>query len=422
MRLVLANPHTYAYGRTVASFLLGKKMLTKYDFFLQYYIKNKRKDVAFYIDGTRSSLSITSPFFTKGFAYTEYIFWMFLNGLNPFVRKVYFNIEELDPTRDILFTFSRSIIRAESEQKLRLDKFSGITLIHFTHYFQKIKKVAAYLQGIPHAVVVAENNLATNSFFRKHFPWIGKVYHLPFTYSDRFVWDKINFNERVNKCMALGTLCPVDDPDFFEFYGPGVTLQPMRNTLFENQAQFSGELDSYMKKFTKLTTLKQVGHHDSWFKKLLKKALPYVVLEKIFPVSQKAYFQFDIVRKYNEYRMFLCPEEIIGLPSVNVFEGMACRCAYIGIEDPMYTELGMLPGIHYIGYKENDVEDLISKIRYYQAHPDELERIAEAGYELVTRNFNKRNVSEVFWRDLERMSEQFVRSKIGSSICSFEKV
>lgn len=422
MRLVLANPHTYAYGRTVASFLLGKKMLTKYDFFLQYYIKNKRKDVAFYIDGTRSSLNISNLFLSKGLAYIEYIFWMLLNGLNPFTRKVYFNLEQLQPTSDILFTFSRSIIRSKNERELGLEKFPGILFIHFTHYFQKIKKVATYLQGIPHTVVVAENNLITNSFFRKHFPWIEKVYHLPFTYSDRFVWDKKNFNERINKCMALGTLCPVDDPDFFEFYGRGTTLQPMRNKLFEKQSDFSKEIDSFAKKFTDITTIKNIEKHDSLFKKILKKALPYIALEKIFPVSQMAYFQFDIVRKYNEYKMFVCPEEIIGLPSVNVFEGMACKCVYIGIEDPMYTQLGMLPGIHYIGYRENDVETLLSKIRYYQTHPDELERIAEAGYEFVIQHFNKRNVSEVFWRDLERMSEQFAKTKTVSPLCSFEKV
>lgn len=421
MRLVLVNPHTYAYGRTVASFLLGKKMLTKYDFFLQYYIKNKRKDVAFYIDGTRSSLNIRSYFFSKALAYLECVFWMLLNGVNPFTIKIYFNIERLHPDHDILFTFSRSIIRAKNEQELRLEKFSGILLIHFTHYFQKIKKVATYLQRIPHVVVMAENNLVANSFFRKHFPWIEKVYHLPFTYSDRFVWDKKDFNERINKCMALGTLCPVDDPDFFEFYGKDTTLQPMRNKLFEKQADFSQEIDSFAKRFTDIATIKNISQNDSWFKKLLKKTLPYMVLEKIFPVSQKAYFQFDIVRKYNEYRMFICPEEIIGLPSVNVFEGMACRCAYIGIEDPMYTDLGMLPGIHYIGYKENNTEDLVAKIRYYQTHSNELESIANAGYELVKKNFNKRNVSEVFWRDLERMSEQFAVTKKISPICSFEK-
>ena len=45
-------------------------------------------------------------------------------------------------------------------------------------------------------------------------------------------------------------------------------------------------------------------------------------------------------------------------------EGMACGSAYIGLDDPMYKDIGLIPGKHYITY-DGTLEDLKSKIAYY---------------------------------------------------------
>jgi len=126
------------------------------------------------------------------------------------------------------------------------------------------------------------------------------------------------------------------------------------------------------------------------------------------------------VQKYNDYKMFVSPEELVGLPSVNVFEGMACKCAFIGINDPIYTDIGMIPGVHYIDYN-GDFSDLVEKIRHYQNHPQELKKIAEEGYNFVKRNFNKKSIADVFWDDLEKISRNFSDNKEVDIICSFVK-
>ena len=72
MRLVLVNPHTFAYGKLVSGFIFRKKMLLKYDLFTQFYIKNRQKNIAFYIDGARTSFGITLPFFAKTIAFYAY--------------------------------------------------------------------------------------------------------------------------------------------------------------------------------------------------------------------------------------------------------------------------------------------------------------------------------------------------------------
>lgn len=423
MRLILVNPHTFAYAKLVSGFIFRRKMLLKYDFFTQFYIHDKQKKIAFYIDGTRSSFGITFPFFSKTFAFLELLVWMGINGVNPARVRVYFDISKLNPHSDIIFDFSRALVDVNEKtlRRLQLNQFQGIVLIHFTHYFQNVRKISEYIKTIPYCVVVAEGDLVTNRFFNQFFGFVREVYQLPYSINERFVLGRKDFHTKMNKCMALGTLCPVEDTDFFNFFGKETALHPMRRIIYDEHHKFPDEIDSLMKEFQDVKIIKHINKGDSFILKLIKKILPCMILERIIPIPQKEYFKFDIVKKYNAYKMFVCPEEIIGLPSINVFEGMACKCVYVGIDDPMFGNIGMLPGIHYVAYRENDLEDLVSKIRYYQSHPDELEKIAEQGYHFARNHFNRKNISEVFWNDLEKMSDYFSERKAVAITCSFKR-
>lgn len=421
MRLVLINPHVCAYGRTVSSFVFRKKMFKKYNFILENYIKDEKKDAAFYIDGSYNSFNLNWPILAKFFSYLELIFWMLLNNVNPFRIKIYFSIRKLDPKNDIIFTFSRTFINISEKRrnKLELDKFDGLIFIHFTHYFQKIKLLADFLKKIKFPVIVAENDLTSNDFFKKYFPGVERVYQLPNGFEDRFILKNEDFNRRENKCLALGTMCPANEKEYADFFNLERCLQPMRRIIFEKNAGYKNEIDSFIKEFKDVKSIKSIKAKDSLLIKILKRILPYVILSRLIHVPQEKYFQFDIVKKYNEYKMFVCPEEAIGLPSINVFEGMACQCAYIGINSPMYSKLGLIPGVHYVAYQENNFEDLISKIRYYQKNSEELRKIAEAGHSLARQNFNRQEISKKFWQDMETISRQFYFRKKVDLICSF---
>ena len=113
-------------------------------------------------------------------------------------------------------------------------------------------------------------------------------------------------------------------------------------------------------------------------------------LKKTFSLErERSYYKIDIVDKYNEYKMAIVPEEVIDLPAIGFVECMACGCAYIGVPSSMYENVGMISGIHYIGY-DGTVADLVNKINYYQNHPDELSVIASNGYKFVRGNiFNE---------------------------------
>ena len=110
---------------------------------------------------------------------------------------------------------------------------------------------------------------------------------------------------------------------------------------------------------------------------------------KFFTGHQKAYYSFDMVEKFNDYKMCVVGEEIMGIPGVGFVEGMASGCAYIGQTVGYYEDYGMIEGVHYIGY-DGSLEDLKKKISYYQRpeHQEELEKIAKTGCEFVRSNFN----------------------------------
>ena len=122
MRLILVNPHTHNFGKSVSGVLFGRKDFLKYEYFTKYFIKNDNREVVFFIDGTRTSFNgvgLSVLFSLKIFSYIELFVWMLLNKINPFKVKVYFDIKKLDPKKNILFDFSRSLVDVDDQRKLK---------------------------------------------------------------------------------------------------------------------------------------------------------------------------------------------------------------------------------------------------------------------------------------------------------------
>jgi len=69
----------------------------------------------------------------------------------------------------------------------------------------------------------------------------------------------------------------------------------------------------------------------------------------------------------------------------------------------------MKAGIHYIGYNGTP-EDLIAKIQYYQKpeHQNELEQIAENGYQFAVNNFKGEIVAKRLIDELKIRQQEFL--------------
>ena len=123
-------------------------------------------------------------------------------------------------------------------------------------------------------------------------------------------------------------------------------------------------------------------------------------LLKGFLAQNTTYYKTDIVAAYNKHMMFAVPEEICDFPGIGFVEGMACGCAYFGLDDPMYRDIGLIPGIHYIAH-DGTVSDLMAKVRYYQNNIDELKIIAKSGNEFVTNKLTPTAVYSTFFELLK---------------------
>jgi hypothetical protein len=89
--------------------------------------------------------------------------------------------------------------------------------------------------------------------------------------------------------------------------------------------------------------------------------------------------------------MFAVPEEVCDLPAIGFVEGMACGTAYLGLRNPMYEDIGMVAGVHYIPH-DGTVSDLMAKVSYYQQHPDEVALIAMEGCRFVREHLCSQTV------------------------------
>jgi len=396
MRLIFHNPHVEIWYKTpLYHALTRRKSVEKYSYLLDYYIEH-HLPFAVYVDGFNSS--IHNRWMRKLFPpLLEYILWTIINRINPFKIKLIRKCSELKRT-DILFSFLYGNFSSHSgtfntlpERIIKeFSETDAYKILHLTHYMYNAGLGSHNSMQAKIDLFVCENNLYKNSqFFRHFFPWYQKdVYVLPFVPKKRFA-NNIAFQKRKNKAIATGTITfMMKDKDFLYYYNTS-QVHPMRAELYNNRSQIAEFVDCYISDISEGRKAITVSKTDNIFKKF------YAMVYYDFIAKQKKYFSFDIVQKYNDYTMFIVPEEINDLPGIGFVEGMACGSAYIGKRDPMYADIGMIDGVHFIGY-DGTLQDLLDKIRYYQSHEEELENIARQGSEFAQNNFRGDIVAQNF--------------------------
>jgi glycosyltransferase involved in cell wall biosynthesis len=395
-RIIFHNPYVDQwYGKNVFRCLTGKKSIDKYGFMLKYFIKKSGPDILIYLDLKKTSFGswlAKSKYTLSAIAYVEFLLWCFLNRVNIFKINIIFSLKNI--TQDDIF-LSFSYINLDGH--LNLDELIGAKCKKFfflNHFMLDIENISNNAEKLNVDAFICENNLYKNSqFFREYFKWYNlDVYHLPYVFKDRFI-KKINFDQRINKCLATGTFETLKRTDrtkaFMDFYKTD-TFHPMRMEIHNKREELLMYINSRISDYNEVKPMVKSKKFMSEF---------YTKIHNLFMVKQRKYFNFDISREYNKYRMFVVPEEINDMPGIGFVEGMACGCAYIGKNNPMYTDLGLIPDFHYISY-DGTLNSMISKISYFQANNEELEQIAERGYNFVINKFNAEAVAKNFYSDL----------------------
>ena len=389
-KLIIVNPHINNgfFCKSLYNTITNRKDYKKYQYLFDGIKNEKFVELSFYFDGRDSSM----PF--RFSLYVEVALWYLINLLNPFKNKPIFNIRK--KSADTVFLFAHRNLDKESGAELvnEIKEISDSCIVHMTHFHADIKNTSANIKLLEPKILCAESNLASCSgLFRKHFFFYNSSFLvLPFCPQDRFKNIKINFNKRIKKAMATGTLHKYGDSsrteEFCSFYNTN-TLHPIRKEIFDNKENFTDQIDSYIYEWL------DVAKIDTTKKSINLLQRIYGKYSNHFLSKANNYFKFDMVQTFNSYQMFIAPSEKTGLPSVGMTEGMMCGAAYIGTNDISNAELGLIDKHNFISY-DGSKEDLIEKIKYYQDNPNHLETIAKNGHEYAKKEFDRKIVSKKF--------------------------
>jgi len=326
--------------------------------------------------------------------------WVLLNRINPFKVKFIFTRRQFEKADAVVFMHYGYFTHENIEMACKgaeLAKYFANSkvkkIVHLTHYLYNPKVGADNLRTLDPDLLVAENDLKENSkYFNRYFDDVaGDFYQLPYVAGVRFDRRRA-FGERVNKLGVTGSITyKLQDPEFIDFFGQG-ELQPMRRKLYQQRANIADQIDCLIYDLDEsrrmLAEAESSGDTGQEVRAKIK-------------ALQREYYNTDIVEFFNRYTMFSVPEEVCDLPGIGFIEGMACGTAYFGIDDPMYRSIGMIPGINYVAY-DGTVSGLLEKITYYQMHLDELESIANLGYQFAHEKMSK---EEVYSAMLARIEE-----------------
>lgn len=278
-----------------------------------------------------------------------------------------FSIADLNRKCDVLLNFNSHLGRTEFSQKLR--RFNGLKIYHLNDYFWNqpgsvLNEMFENI-GVDYLMGYASHDKHCKYFQNTFKNYIGKVIPVPFGYSERFI-NSVPFQERKNKAVALGSVNP---------------LRPLEYPIekYREPANFFPD--------------------ESWFhnfrrKIVLQKAKVEPYIDSMLPVFPRIKdFKYDLVKKFNEYRMFVSDESIFNFPPAKYFEGPACGSVLICADHDCNKEFGFIESINCIMYEKDNIEDLTDKISHYMRHENELLKIQKEGVKHVTSNFSHRQVA-----------------------------
>lgn len=324
-----------------------------------------------------------------------------INGVDRKRIKVLRNPNEIRKD-DIVIAYN--VCHEELRGLKDINAFKALSMLHFHGRDGEAKDI---LNSRIDCFISEANLSKTSEIFRKYYPInLPWIIH-PFVFASRFKKNK-PFSERKNKCFSTGTITYKKHKEFLSVYGNPCD-QPARKFVKDNPNFFKDTVDCYSSDYLEDNPGKEILSSDNALMKVYKK-----LYNRTHVGKQKKYFSFNMVEKFNDYKMHLVGEEILGVPGIGFVEGMACGSAYIGLDSPMYRDYGLIPGVHYIAY-DGTKEGLKKTVEYYQKEENqrELESIAKAGCDFVTNNFKGNIVAEKLINELLSKQEEW-RKKINT--------
>lgn len=395
MRIVFVNLHGNEFlVKTLNKFIFKQSVAIKHKYILDYLLSRDDVEVCSFINKRGLSLSYsTTNRFLQSFRFLDHRITMHKNGIPMKKIKV---LKHEDEIRHDDLVILYQIFGPQFAFDKRPDAFIAVSQLHFA------LSAAPMIEKVDPDLMFNESNMQKRFVaFDEYFGWFHKQYLvIPFVFAPRFKVVK-PFAERQNKAVSVGT---VTYPSYLVKYFGHDCLQPARKQVYDNAKELAPWIDCYNSDYLEDDKLSKQSASDNKVVKVFKR-----LHDKFFVGHQKKYYSFDMVEKFNDYKMCIVGEEIVGLPGIGFVEGMACGCAYLGQTVGYYEDYGMKEGVHYIGY-DGTLEDLKAKISYYQQpeHQQELETIARTGCEFVRSHFNGPAAAESLLNNLLEAQQRWL--------------
>lgn len=391
MLMRVAMVYVFKYSAAIKHGYLLKYLLDHPD---EYQACNYINDRGFslYTNGDGAMMKIANCF-----AGLENRITLAKNGIKPATIPVLTKPSDIH-TDDIVIAYN---VNSEQLRGLNdIKAFKALSMLHF--HGRKNEDALIREAGIDcyfNEVDLSKSSEIFRRYYHTDLPW---VIH-PFVFAERFQNIK-PYAERQNKCFSTGTITYKKHEEFLDVYGDPCD-QPARKFVKDNPEFFKDTVDCYSCDYLEDNPGKTINPSDNPVVKLYKK-----IYNRTHVGKQKRYFSFDMVEKFNDYKMHLLGEEILGVPGIGFVEGMACGSAYIGLDSPMYRDYGLEPGVHYITY-DGTKEGLRRTVEYWQRpeHQEELEQIARRGCEFVRKNFCGPMVAERLIQRLVAAQQNWIK-------------
>lgn len=395
MRIVFVNLHGNEFlVKTLNKYIFKQSVAIKHKYILDYLLSRDDVEVCSFINKRGLSLSYsTRNRFLQSFRFLEHRITLKKNGIPLNKIKVLKHEQEIRHD-DIVILYQ--IFGPQFEFDKRPNAFIALSQLHFA------LGSSPMIERIDPDLMYNEANMSKRFIgFKDYFGWFHKQYMvIPFVFAERFKVIK-PFAERQNKAVSVGT---VTYPEYLINYYGHDCLQPARKQVYDHASELTPWVDCFNSDYLEDDKQSKMSSNDGKLVRIFKR-----LHDKFFIGHQKKYYSFDMVEKFNDYKMCIVGEEIIGLPGIGFVEGMACGCAYLGQTVGYYEDYGMKEGVHYIGY-DGSLDDLKAKISYYQQpeHQQELETIAKAGCEFVRSHFNGPAAAESLLNNLLEAQQRWL--------------
>ena len=222
---------------------------------------------------------------------------------------------------------------------------------------------------------LSEFPVTESKFFLKYYPFLDEKI-VNYTISSRFKKEK-PIKDRISKCAVLGSLTYFSKKspaqrDFMNYFKTN-TYHPSRSFFYENKSKFRNA--DILVKETTIGTVKK--------RSLYKKVINY------FDRNYGSYFDQDLNKLMNNYRLVYYAEDCFEMIPKGAFEAIMSGCVIIG-QKKYFERLGFVHLEHFIGIENivDNIDDFDNIIVKYVNDIDLLNKISLNSINLI-QSWNK---------------------------------